>query len=185
MKPGRKYFLLYLIITVKALTANAQAQETDSACIRCEAKIQRFINLWDSLFINHDEVNLTGFEKKYSFPKDTTAILNIYKNDRTYTGYLFRTKQGGFIARLLPQYKTYNKVITDSYKGDTIKISFGPKELSSAGYEMMFKDAKYFYYIVYESKGKKIRLPAICYATREYIISTIPCSTPLFENGLN
>jgi hypothetical protein len=185
MKSGWKYFLLYIIINVKVISTHAQANETDSACIRCEAKIQHLIKIWDSIVINHNEVILVGFERKYSFPDDTAAIINIYKNDRTYTGYVFGVRQGSLIARILPQYKTYNKIITDSYNGDTVKISFGPKGPEPADYKKMIEGAKYFYYIVYESKGKKIRLPAICYSERDYIISPILFSKVFFENGFN
>lgn len=185
MTTGWKHIIFCLIAGINITCAAAQNGRADSSCIRCEARLQRIVNVWDSIIINHDEVKLVGFEKKYNFPADTAAILKIYQNDSAFTGYVIGNNKEGLIVRLLPLYKTSNAVITDSFRGDTVKISFGPGVWDPEYFRAITKNASCFYFIVYEYRGQKVKLPAICYQKGDFINTPVLMSTPFFENGLN
>ena len=148
--------------TLSIGNAIGQKKEIDSSCIKCEAKIDHIISIWDSLIINNDEIKLIGYKRKLELPADSAAIKKIFTSDSVYTGYVFDTGKG-LKAKLASLQEISGKEIVElDNKNDTIKITFPNKDPDNSVLNMFLKNGIAFYEITYLYNGKIIKLPYLC-----------------------
>ena len=153
---------LSALSTLSIGNAIGQKKQNDSSCIKCEAKLTHIISIWDSLIINHNEIKLIGYERKFELPADSVLIKKIFTSDSVYTGYVFDTGKGLKAKLALLQEVGGTEIVELDNKNDTIKISFPNKDPNNSVLNMYLKNGIAFYEITYLYNGKIINLPYIC-----------------------